>query len=440
MLNERLHSQQLLKAGDTITLNVGEVVRWGEGSLVIDQIVGKEIRGQVKDAQGNVQDFVHDLSVGPLTMGRNRDNVLQIKNNPRASRQQCSIALEDGKIRYTHRGSNAVENPGFDSSAAEAGSTVSLASTGFFPPIVTVVDGAAGGGFSDGNLGPRNVRTSNEDRGFAGTYLELDRSDAKNFSNDLIIHELGPQLQNHPGGSTLSMALKTKDGHYTVTTVGDSPVYAMMQNAKGEVLLKQLNSPHNRLGDAVDNWCTHNRTDLIFFEDKLKAYKNDGPSDEVRLVIENYKAQPTAITRRLGSMGAVFPGSAYFPRICTFDPQCCPSGYEFKGMLVCSDGVENGVENGSVQKKLAVLLKDKPDATPAEISGVVVEAAKHYTTDNLTAMALLPDAPKGSIIAVADGNSGTAEVSEAIIAQLKQKALDKPQPGRASDSGMFIMR
>ena len=103
-----------------------------------------------------------------------------------------------------------------------------------------------------------------------------------------------------------------------------------------------------------------------------------------------------------------------------------PKGYEYQGVIICSDGVEPAIKNGEITKALKQLYDRKTNASPSDITHAIVTAAKPFNKDNITAM-MLPNTQEvqaGATIAVADGNSGSAAVAEKALTKLKEKCTN----------------
>lgn len=111
-----------------------------------------------------------------------------------------------------------------------------------------------------------------------------------------------------------------------------------------------------------------------------------------------------------------------------------PEGFQFKGMMVCSDGVQLFDENNhltreAAEKALSVLFANNNTPDPQEIAQAMVRSAMpdpndphfKHSNDNITAV-FLPAGGKG-LIAVADGNNGTAKVAITALDVLHEQCI-----------------
>lgn len=373
-----------------------------------------------------------DLSKTPITIGRSVDNALVVTGDELISRHHGQISEVGGKIIYTHVSTKYTQpNPYYQAH----GAGVAAPAVQVKPVAVPVVQvgaieaelGAAGAGYTQENKRPENSRTSNEDRGIASTYLALNNVTAKCALEDMITKEIGPALVTMNGGSTLSTALKTNDGKFVCANVGDSPIYAVLQNKQtGDIRLLQVDIPHSIKGGFVRQSaaCQGKMHGKLGFDALAKIAMDEIMRKDPKFNDDNIPA--SAIMHYLGKMGGNATSATYRPDVFTVDPAViCPEDSVFRGMLVCSDGVVSAVGNGAVQAALKPLYH-KNEPTPESVSKAVVEASLQHTNDNVTAMAVPPYAAAGNMITVADGNTNTAQVSEAAIAMIRQKCMNKP--------------
>jgi hypothetical protein len=148
------------------------------------------------------------------------------------SRKQAEIRLDSsGQIIYQHLGSNPIANPW----AAQAG--------GVTQEMVQALpaEAGSGAGFTHENR-EGNPRAGNEDRGLAFAGKPLSDSEALADLHRAVTEKIAPQTAGHPGGSTLSIAMRTRDGHIACALLGDSPIYVVGQHTNGSVALLSLNS------------------------------------------------------------------------------------------------------------------------------------------------------------------------------------------------------
>lgn len=408
----------------------GRSIAYALGCLEIDRIQGTRVsvtyryRDDAGEKAVSVKD--HDLAQGPLTIGREPENTLGLLSaglsGPQAgqlaqwlSRKQAEIRLDPaGQIIYQHLGSNSIANPW----AVQAG--------GVTPEMVQAISAEAGSGagFTHENR-EGNPRDGNEDRGLAFAGKPLSDSDALKDLHRAVTEKIAPQTACHPGGSTLSIAMRTRDGHVACALLGDSPIYVVGQHTNGSVALFPMGLPHNVAGLKIRN--AYNNAGLslpLNMDAALQGLGSIDPSLAHEIRDPGNARHLAPIYRALGTMGSRSSGPEHTPDMFTIDPRSdCPAGYAFKGMLVCSDGVEGGVDNRAVQNALTKLFRQNPDPSPAAIAEAAVRAAQPYTRDNLTAMMLPATAQAGDLVAVADGNTGTAEVAELALQSLKRHCL-----------------
>lgn len=348
-----------------------------------------------------------------LKVGRTPENQLQPKSDV-VSKLQGLFTQENGVIMYTHKGRNKILNPHYDRRvmppAPEFKDVGAIESEG----------GSMGGGYTNGG----GKRADNWDRAIAHQYLPLeDAGKIIDTFSDLVTTNIGPALKAGPGGTTLSLGMRAQDGKFAGITVGDSPVYFVMKHKlTGQVRLGQVNIPDTLYGNALKG----KRAEMA----RPSPIWDEHP--ELRAIDPN-KFEPGLINY-IGDMGA--PKTKHVPynqpAAFSFHPiNDCPQGYESLGLLICSDGVEKAVRAGVVQQALTAKFSDRnANPTAQDVSKVVVDAAVAFpdTTDNVTATYMSMLAPPGTLIALADGNSGSHLTAEGTISRIRQKCLDRPKP------------
>lgn len=350
----------------------------------------------------------HNLRT-PLTIGRAPANILATPDDPAVSGNQASIGIENSEITYTHLGRHPLDPP-----------TVEAVSV---RPDMWYV-GGDGAGVCDDNpridpaTGERqNPRKNNEDRALAMPAPDLSDNAAPMFLKTVFDHIVA-QTSHMKGGSTLSMGMRTKEGHYACAHITDSPIFLVAHNVNSnEVSLVQVSLPHNIAGATLRHELKKlNPRPKVIDLERAKALTNTSSLFE-----------SSAVLRGLGLMTRDKQGKDfYIPDVYLIKPaQHLKPGFECKGLLICSDGVDKGVKAGDVQTKLAELFTGNASPTPQEISRIVVDAAKEHSFDNISAV-MLPENGQG-LIAVADGNTNTARVADRALDCLYERCLAATQ-------------
>ncbi len=425
--------KQYLVKGDTIALPaVGEPIVLPMGTLSVTRMEGTEVSMAYSYVDNGQTHTLHcedvDLAKGPLTVGKGSDRSLIFPDVNELvdatsktgyaglSRLQATISLNtEGKPVYTHGGTNPIRNPGYVSP----------------PEMVTAIlpEDGSGGGFTHENR-EGNPRTSNEDRGLAQRAVPLKDAAAKEFLSKTYDNIILPATKNFAGGSTLSIAMRTKDQHFACTYVGDSPMFMVVQDdSTKKIRLMQIGVPHNGFGRMVQ--AEYAKMDLMAPTSMAQIVPFLESNLPELLKKQHSSAREVAgITHGLGRMGnpVMYP-EFHIPDHIVVDPkEWCGNGTTFKGIMVCSDGIDHGVESGDVQAALTKLFALKAQPSPAEISEAAVMAARPYTRDNITAMVLPAEGRAGDLIAVADGNTKTAEVAHVAIKVLREQCQNKFMP------------
>ena len=421
--------KEWLSTGDIIPLQQHTTLEFNGVPVKVEKIDGNMLHYSYVSERGSFSSS-EDLSKGTLSIGRDPRSKLYI-NDRMISGNHGEIALHEGQVVYRHLSKkNPIYNPHYVPPVADVGGKAYAVE----PPVqaeshaIVAEAGGSGAGFTHENRKPENARKSNEDVGYAGMYVPLTKENAGAFTHDLIAKEIGPALSNMRGGSTLSMAMKTADGHFVGATLGDSPVFSIMQKKdSGDIYLGQVSIAHSMIGEEVEKRLPE-LPKADFWDQRLAAYNKLVGSKIAKDVADLQKAYRTAIIKYLGKMsGRPVTAKTYAPLSFTIDPEkACPDGYVFKGILACSDGVDHGVANGDGQAALKPLFANDATPTAEAISKAVVEAALPHTSDNVTAVALTKDAAPGDMIAVADGNTQTAAVAQAAIDMIRAKVRNKP--------------
>ncbi len=443
----KLADKDLLNQGDVIPMENGTTLLFKDTPVTTRGLRGTRVLVEYVAPSGPVS-REWDLAKGPIRIGRNPVSEIYVPDAV-ISGKHGEIKLHRGQVVYEHlSGTNPIFNPHYSGPEPEGlapdswSSKVGSGEVAAYPlaPLkgqkaIAAEGGGTGGGYTEENKKPGNGRKTNEDVGYAGMYIGMDKQQGMDFSRTLIKDEIGHALKDEAAGSTLSMALKTKDGHFVVATLGDSPVLSIMQNEKtGDIYLGQISVPDTLAGGLVRGELAKYPNEV--FWDKRMEVAKAGMATDFRDVLENVEKRfASTITKSLGSMGQEKrEPSGYTPDVFAVDIQkICPPGFVSKGLLVCSDGILSGIKKGEVQKALKPLFANGANPSPGEISKAAVEAAMPHSHDNITAVALMHDAAPGNLVAVADGNTGTSAVAEAAIGHIRQKTLNKPSPVK-SDS------
>ena len=311
----------------------------------------------------------HNFDKGPFTIGRRNDNTLTIAESSSISRKQASISLVDGKLIYTHLGKDQIWNPLFPRP----------------PEIIRIIDGSndSAGGFTHENRVSNNFEVTNATRAcILPTPSNL--GDPEKFLGGVfehILHDIQfPTTDRRLNGSThMSIAMQLNDGRYACAYMGNSPYYWVMQTPSHEIVLKQAINAQSERDHAGDN-----STCGTFLH--RNSTKTSLPTLAIVSPEEIFTSAPD---------------------------EKLPENSRCLGMLLCSNGIREGVEYHRVDEDLTKLLRTTPQATPEQIAQCAVKAALPTSSTQITAMFL----PAGSkaMVALADGFGHSADIAESAI-------------------------
>lgn len=405
----------------------------GEFHFSID---GTKVRVTYKHGGTDYPSKTHDLATGPLTIGRGSGNGFILAPG-HISGKHAQLELDSGKPVYHNLNPT---NPPFHLLARQSEATppAEKTDTVIIPvtaPRQTFVareptcgpmppEGGQGGGYTHENT---TKRSENEDSGLAHRGPALEGKAAEDYLLTLIADEIVPAASNLEfGGSTLSVAMRTADRKIACAFLGDSPIYIVARHEQtGDVKLIQVGVPHNGLGIELKRKAEAKSN--MPFAPTFDAMLDAADDSELRKAAAAGKLEKkhAIIYRLLGPAGKSDRDYMHcVPDGHTIDPQAlCPQGYTYKGMMVCSDGIEAGVKCGEVQKALGGCLRGDTLISPQLLAEAAVHAARRHTSDNITAMFMAAEGPAGDLIAVADGNNGTKAVAETAIATLRAACL-----------------
>jgi|GEM_PF-6260919 len=422
-----------LTKGSTIPLPAeGKSFEQPLGNLDITRVDGTRVSLAFRYTDDGVEHTItcadHDLAVEPLTLGKTPDKTMQLPDKSqlvdaanqdrytRMSRLHATIFLEHGVPTYRHEATNQVRNPDY----------------ALPPEMVAAIPPEAGngGGYTHENRVPNNTRSGNEDRGLAHRGLPLKDDAAIEYLRRTVAEFIVPQTHTHRGGSTLSIAMRTKDKHFACSFLGDSPIYILAQHkTTGEMDLLQVGLPHTGYAHKMkEGFAKMDLLPPMNFNYAKEFIATNAPALAAQINVQ--EPGIVGITKCLGQMGNARqdPDKHVSEQMLIKPDEMCPSEYNFKGIMVCSDGVYYGVEYKLVQKALTELFAKDAKPSPEVISETVVNAARPYSNDNITATMLPAEGKAGDLIAVADGNTGTAEVAELAIRGLRAQCENKFVP------------
>lgn len=393
-------------------------VQYAQGSLDIypeqDPATVSVYFNYTANGSQNALGGTYNLNDGALTVGRGegktRPNTIRLPDIPEVneiSRDLATISRVGDTTYFEHEGGTPIKNP-------LVGPTPEI--VGSIP-----IEGGTGGGYTHENRSAANPRATNEDMALATSApLVLGDLEAMELMGELHEKVIIPRAKETTvGGSTLSIAMRTSDGHYACSQVGDSMFYVIAQhNETGDIKLVQVSVPHNALGLEV--WKTMAKVpeaqrpigrDL---ESYLTAIEPHFP-ELAQMCRGDPRDVPPKLLKLYKNLGHT--DSNQTPEVFIVEPQEeCPPGYTAKGIMVACDGFANGIWSGAVQEALKPLYANHATPDPTAVAEAAVNAARRHTSDNVTAAVL----PGEGLVAVADGNYQSTVVARMAIDSIRE--------------------
>lgn len=367
-----------LKKDDEVILRAGMNLRCGEQTLNFASVDAASVGYYYQlDPDATMDSATRDVSKGDVDLSQYTDMKGRISKR------------ENGEIVYTHQ------------------SDTPAVLQDVQPLIVIASEGGAGAGATRANHS--SERGDNFDRYTAQAVPEKNDAQALEFLDD-IISEADVRTARMKAGSTLSIAMKTTDGHFACAHIGDSPLFMFGEDKDKQAVLVPVSVPQNMNGLAV-----RTKEGIRLGENIVK--------DPMALVAayQQHMKKNTADRRLVEALGLMGRSEAALvnAELYIIDPAQLPPDVQWKGMLVCSDGIEPSLANRTLRATIEKNLSLGPQA----LAGKIADVAAQYGSDDITAM-VLPMDGKG-LIAVADGNKGSPEVADATIECIREACKEK---------------